>query len=76
MDIKHLRKSLKVCVKQCPNKKMETLDDLKSFYGETGSNLCKYNYNFSQVASANAEKALSGSLGPCPVLPVFERLVS
>lgn len=73
MDMKNLKKALKVCVKECPNKKMETLDDLKKFYDETGSNLCKYNYNFTQVANSNAEKALSGPLGPCPVLPVYDR---
>lgn len=73
MDLKHPRKALKVCVKQCPSKKIESIDELKQFYEESGSNLCKYNYNFSQVANAAAAKALSGSLGPCPVLPVFER---
>lgn len=73
MDLKDLKKALKVCVKQCPTRKIENMAELKKFYEETGSNLCKYDFNFTQVGNLDRNDALSGSLGPCPVLPVYER---
>ncbi|XP_041976580.1 choline transporter-like 1 isoform X2 [Aricia agestis] len=69
MDVKELRRSLKICVKQCPNKNMETLSDLQNFYKETGSNLCTYETNLNSVYNT---KDLHGSYGPCPTIPVYE----
>ncbi|XP_028044144.1 CTL-like protein 1 isoform X2 [Bombyx mandarina] len=69
MDVKELRKSLKICVKECPNKKIESLDDIKQFYRQTGSNLCNYPVNVNTLPNS-AE--LHNYYGPCPTLPVYE----
>lgn len=41
LDVRNVRNSLQICVKQCPDRNMETILDLKKFYNETGSNLCR-----------------------------------
>lgn len=69
MDIKELRRSLKICVKQCPNKKMESLADIQEFYRATGSNLCSYDVN---VTTVPPSKDLHNFVGPCPTLPVYD----
>lgn len=69
MDIKELRRSLKICVKQCPNKKMESFSDIQDFYRSTGSNLCSYDVNLNNVPSG---QNLHSFAGPCPTLPVYD----
>ncbi|XP_028161457.1 CTL-like protein 1 isoform X1 [Ostrinia furnacalis] len=69
MDIKELRRSLKICVKQCPDKKLESLNDIQQFYRDTGSNLCRYDINLNNVTSS---KDLHKFIGPCPSLPVYK----
>lgn len=69
MDVKELQRSLKICVKQCPNKKMESMADLKKFYQETGSNLCRYDINLNNLTTRDD---LNHYIGPCPTLPVYE----
>ncbi|KAG6464805.1 choline transporter-like 1 isoform X2 [Manduca sexta] len=69
MDVKELQKSLKICVKECPKKKMESLNDIKQFYYESGSNLCRYDINLNKTTVNND---LHHYIGPCPTLPVYE----
>lgn len=69
MDVKELRKSLKICVKTCPTRKLESFADIQRFYRETGSNLCSYDINLNNV-SINSN--LHHYIGPCPTLPVYE----
>ncbi|XP_045534186.1 choline transporter-like 1 isoform X1 [Papilio machaon] len=69
MDIKELRRSLKICVKQCPKNKLESLADIQNFYRETGSNVCRYDIDLNNVISSSA---LHNFIGPCPTLPVYE----
>ncbi|XP_060801052.1 choline transporter-like 1 isoform X2 [Amyelois transitella] len=69
MDVKELRSSLKICVKECPNRKLESLADIQNFYRETGSNLCRYDINPNNVTST---KDLHHYIGPCPTLPVYD----
>lgn len=72
LDVKHLRKSLKICVKQCPSRRLETLDQINQFYRETGSNLCRYDYDFNSPKSDSNK--VNDLLGPCPTLPVYESI--
>lgn len=69
MDIKELRRSLKICVKKCPSKKLESLNDIQQFYKDTGSNLCRYDINLNNVTNS---KDLHNFIGPCPTLPVHD----
>lgn len=70
MDVKELQRSLKICVKECPNKKLESMADIQNFYKETGSNLCRYDINLNSLAS-NRDVS-NNYIGPCPTLPVYE----
>lgn len=69
MDIKQLRRSLKICVKTCPVRKLESLADIKNFYHETGSNVCRYDIDLNNIAN---DANLHNYIGPCPTLPVYE----
>nr|XP_053655947.1 choline transporter-like 1 [Cherax quadricarinatus] len=77
-DVRDLSVSLKVCIKQCPDVTLHTLQDIHDFYNRTGSKLCRYDYNMydedvSWVESSN-NPPLNASLllAKCPTLPVFQ----
>lgn len=76
-DVKELRKSLKICVEECPRRTLNKIEDLYTYYKETGRGLCKYDFNYKDFENRTiADKnILSGSFGPCPVVPVYEGLV-
>uniref|UniRef100_A0A1B6DF63 Choline transporter-like protein n=1 Tax=Clastoptera arizonana TaxID=38151 RepID=A0A1B6DF63_9HEMI len=78
LDVKNIRNSLQICVKQCPDRNMDTISALKQFYNETGSNLCRYdfdllNYNGTEH-DLDEEITITSSLGPCPPLPVYKSI--
>lgn len=68
MDVKELQRSLKICVKECPNRRLDSLADIQKFYKETGSNICRYDVNLNKITS-DIEHSY---IGPCPTLPVYE----
>lgn len=70
MDVKELQRSLKICVKECPNRKLESMTDIQNFYKETGSNLCRYDINLNTLT--NNRDTGNSYIGPCPTLPVYE----
>lgn len=74
-DLKELRHSLKVCVKQCPNRTISKINGIYDYYKETGNKLCQYDFNYNDIVNRSIpnKEPLSGSFGPCPVLPVYER---
>lgn len=71
-DVKELNQSLKICVKECPNRELNTPQDLNSFHKQ-GKDLCRYDFNYNELTGFKAA-SLSGSFGPCPVLPVYESI--
>ncbi|KAK7065393.1 hypothetical protein SK128_015794 [Halocaridina rubra] len=77
-DVQNLNSSLKVCVKQCPNVTLLTIQDIHNFYNQTGSKLCRYDYgkyndDVSHLRSINdAHVNDSLSFIQCPKLPVYE----
>ncbi|XP_068158543.1 choline transporter-like 1 [Drosophila tropicalis] len=73
-DVRELKKSLKVCVKSCPDKTLANANELLSYYTQSGSHLCKYDYSMDQLSKpsiANDGKIFN-SLGPCPSFPIYE----
>lgn len=73
-DIKELRKSLKLCVEECPKKTLLRAEDVYDYYKAKNVHLCKYDFQYDHLRNNTIDKkVLSGSFGPCPVLPVFER---
>uniref|UniRef100_A0ABD2X367 Choline transporter-like protein n=1 Tax=Trichogramma kaykai TaxID=54128 RepID=A0ABD2X367_9HYME len=71
LDVKNVRKSLKICVKQCPDKQMNNLADVCDFYRRTDSQLCqdKPGTGFSACKNPYDER---NQLGSCPAYPVYE----
>ncbi|XP_049866141.1 choline transporter-like 1 isoform X2 [Pectinophora gossypiella] len=67
MDVNNLRQSLKICVKQCPNKKLDSFTEIQKFYRDTGSSLCSYEIHLNNVTR---NEKLHNYYGPCPTLPV------
>ncbi|XP_033222365.1 CTL-like protein 1 [Belonocnema kinseyi] len=72
MDVTNVKNSLKICVKQCPNRKLSTMDDVCRFYKETGSQLChdRPGSNFSACTNINTKN----KTGSCPDLPVYDSI--
>lgn len=74
-DIKNLRESLKICVKECPKTTLTTVNDIYNYH-LSGVDLCKYGFDYEELRKYNDKKLLSAPLGPCPTLPVYEGYVS
>ena len=76
MDANNLKKGLKVCVSSCPNQTLNSIADLSLYYQRTGTNLCRYDYNFGPDARSQDDVNrqnidASKGLGPCPTFPVY-----
>ncbi|XP_014205410.1 CTL-like protein 1 [Copidosoma floridanum] len=71
LDVARLKQSLKICVKKCPNRRLENLNDVCQFYEDTGSQLChdKPGSGFSACKDIGNTKTTTGS---CPVFPVYD----
>lgn len=72
LDVKNIKKSMKICVSKCPTRSLNNMDELKAFYQEYNSNLCRYDYNFTTDGNKLPE-LISSAMGPCPVFPVYDR---
>ncbi|KAK4321495.1 hypothetical protein Pmani_007691 [Petrolisthes manimaculis] len=76
-DVYDLSVSLKVCVQECPDRTLNTLQDIHDFYARTGSKLCRYDYDkydedVSWVDSDNPNINASLLLAKCPKLPIYQ----
>ncbi|XP_015511802.1 choline transporter-like 1 isoform X2 [Neodiprion pinetum] len=73
LDVANLKDSLKICVKECPDRNMETMEQVCQFYKDTGSQLChdRPGSKFSACTSQNSKD----KTGACPVLPVYNSTV-
>lgn len=71
LNIKNVQKSLKICVKTCPNRTLETMQDICQFYQDTGSRLCHV-IPGNEYSACQDEKHRTGS---CPKPPVYPSIV-
>ncbi|XP_063922141.1 choline transporter-like 1 isoform X2 [Zophobas morio] len=72
-DIKELKQSLKICVKECPRETLREVDDIRKYYQKTGVNLCRYDFNYNDFNNRSIPKNIFSSyIGPCPALPIYE----
>ncbi|XP_012265201.2 choline transporter-like 1 isoform X1 [Athalia rosae] len=73
LDVQNVKKSLKICVKKCPDRKLSNMADVCQFYKDTGSQLChdKPGNDLSFCTSQN----IKDKTGACPVLPVHESII-
>ncbi|KAK0083622.1 hypothetical protein PV325_008487 [Microctonus aethiopoides] len=69
-DMKEIKQSLKICVKKCPDRTMNNMNDVCKFYKDTGSQLCHDSPHggFSACNNGNAKNMT----GYCPKLPIYE----
>lgn len=74
-DVRKLKDSIKVCVKECPKKTIANRDEVYKYYLETQNSLCRYDFNMSDIASDKQGdlSKLFNYLGPCPDFPIYER---
>lgn len=73
LDFSELRQTIKICVKQCPNKKIENRKELYNYYQDTNTKLCRYDFNMSLLLEPERNDVkYFGFLGPCPQPPIFE----
>lgn len=73
LDIKELRRTMKLCVKSCPNRYIGNKDELYRYYKDTNSQLCRYDFNMSLLVSPHQnDMNFFNILGPCPTFPVYE----
>lgn len=74
-DLKELKQSLKICVKQCPDKQIDDPRQLYTYYREKGSQFCRYDFDMNKLndgrLSASDEMTFHIT-GPCPPLPIYE----
>ena len=71
MDVTKIKQSLKICVKKCPDRKLDNMLDICKFYEETGSQLChdKPGSGFSACKDVGNNKTTTGT---CPAFPVYD----
>jgi solute carrier family 44 (choline transporter-like protein), member 1 len=73
LDVKELRKTIKICVKQCPTKKIINRNELYQYYQDTNTQYCRYDFNMTLLLEPERSDAkYFDFLGPCPPLPVYE----
>lgn len=74
LDIKELKKSLKLCVKECPSSNITNQNELYRYYEDHKTQYCRYDFNMSLLSTSNSrDMKYFDFLGPCPTLPVYER---
>ena len=64
-----VKQSLKICVKKCPDRTMNTINDICQFYKDTGSQLC-HDHPGSEFTACNNQS--KNKTGYCPKPPVYE----
>lgn len=73
LDIKELRQTLKICVKECPSRRIENRQELYNYYTDTKSQLCRYDFNMTLLLqSERKDMKFFDFLGPCPNFPVYQ----
>ncbi|CAI6366054.1 unnamed protein product [Macrosiphum euphorbiae] len=75
LDPANIEHSMQICVKQCPDSNILTLEDVQNFYNRTESLLCSYNFdlnNFTTDEELYKSTIFTTSLGPCPPFPIYK----
>lgn len=72
-DLKEIQQSLKICVKNCPEKDLNTTQDVYSYYKEKDSKYCRYDFDMNKLQSADKDNEMIFHFtGPCPKLPIYQ----
>ncbi|XP_058054263.1 choline transporter-like 1 isoform X2 [Anopheles bellator] len=73
LDVKELRHTLTICVKECPKRELTNAAELYRYNQETFTKLCRYDFNMSFLLTPEASgPKYFDYTGPCPPLPVYQ----
>lgn len=74
--MKNIKQSLKICVKKCPDRMMNSISDFCDFYKDTGSQLCHDSPQVGfRVCSNINNRSKENRTGYCPSTPVYESTI-
>lgn len=74
-DLKEIKQSLKLCVKECPKRQIDNARDLYSYYKAEGSQYCRYDFDMNKLNDgqlSSTDAMVFDFTGPCPKLPIYE----
>lgn len=74
-DLKEIKQSIKLCVKKCPSKEINSPRELYTYYKEDGTQYCRYDFDMNKLDSPSLkadDDMIFHFTGPCPRLPVYE----
>lgn len=73
-DLKEIQQSLKICVKSCPDKDINEVDDLVKYYEEKDTSYCRYDFDYNKLKSGvrKDNEMIFHFTGPCPKLPIYQ----
>lgn len=75
LDVKELRQTLKICVKECPSRVINDQNELYKYYVERNSSLCRYDFDMTNLLQRHDKMQFFNFLGPCPTFPIYKRCV-
>ncbi|KAL9903511.1 choline transporter-like 1 isoform X2 [Glossina fuscipes] len=73
-DVRKLKESIKICVKECPSKTLTNRQELYKYFQDYQTKFCRYDFDMSLIsneATGNLNQFFN-HLGPCPQFPVYE----
>lgn len=74
-DVRKLKESIKICVKECPSKTLTNQQELYKYFQDYQTKFCRYDFDMNLIsneATGNLNQFFN-HLGPCPQFPVYER---
>ena len=73
LDIRELRKTIKICVKECPKQDIIDKTQLYNYYQDKNSKYCRYDFDMTLLQKAETNNmSYFDFLGPCPPFPVYK----
>jgi solute carrier family 44 protein 1 (choline transporter-like protein) len=69
---KDIKKSLKLCVKECPKQQINSSSELLAYFHRNGTQYCRYDFDMEKLGSVknSNDEAVFHVNGPCPQFPI------
>jgi solute carrier family 44 protein 1 (choline transporter-like protein) len=72
-DLKDWKKTLKLCVKECPREIINTAKELFNYNQKYNTTYCHYKFKTSTLNEVrDSDENVFDKTGPCPKLPIYE----
>lgn len=72
LDIKEIRETIKICVKECPGIQLKDSKELHKYSLDSQSNFCRYDFDMNLLLNPQKDAKYFNHLGPCPPFPIYE----